>query len=82
MRLHYKGKVVNAVYGNKIAVYSENHTKHKNTVCVDNAVNEVKSVGTYKYAMLGGSLVTTAWRVLRLRMEETPSSFGGYLRIC
>jgi hypothetical protein len=27
--------------------------------------------------MLGGSLVTTAWRVLRLRMEETPSSFGG-----
>jgi hypothetical protein len=28
-------------------------------------------------SMLGGSLVTTAWRVLRLRMEETPSSFGG-----
>jgi hypothetical protein len=28
-------------------------------------------------AMLGGSLVTTAWRVLRLRMEEIPSSFGG-----
>jgi hypothetical protein len=25
--------------------------------------------------------VTTAWRVLRLRMEETPSSFGGKLRI-
>jgi hypothetical protein len=24
-----------------------------------------------------GELVTTAWRVLRLRMEETPSSFGG-----
>jgi hypothetical protein len=32
-------------------------------------------------AMLGGSLVTTAWRVLRLRMEETPSSYGGKLRI-
>jgi hypothetical protein len=31
--------------------------------------------------MLGGSLVTTAWRVLRLRMEETPSSFGGKLQI-
>jgi hypothetical protein len=31
--------------------------------------------------MLGGSFVTTAWRVLRLRMEETPSSFGGQLRI-
>jgi hypothetical protein len=28
-------------------------------------------------AMLDGSLVTTAWRVLRLRMEVTPSSFGG-----
>jgi hypothetical protein len=32
-------------------------------------------------SMLGGSLVTTAWRVLRLRMEETPFSFGGKLRI-
>jgi hypothetical protein len=31
--------------------------------------------------MLGGSLVTTAWRVLRLRMEETPSSYGGKLQI-
>jgi hypothetical protein len=30
-----------------------------------------------KRSMLSGSLVTTAWRVLRLRMEETPSSFGG-----
>jgi hypothetical protein len=27
--------------------------------------------------MLCGSLVTTAWRVLRLRMEETPSRYGG-----
>jgi hypothetical protein len=26
---------------------------------------------------LGGSLVTTAWRVLRLRMEETASRYGG-----
>jgi hypothetical protein len=32
-------------------------------------------------AMLGGSIFTTAWRVLRLRMEETPSSYGGQLRI-
>jgi hypothetical protein len=31
--------------------------------------------------MLGRSLVTTAWRVLRLRMEDTPYSFGGQLRI-
>jgi hypothetical protein len=28
-------------------------------------------------SMLGGSLVTTAWRVLRLRMEGTPSRYGG-----
>jgi hypothetical protein len=26
--------------------------------------------------MLGGSLATTAWHVLRLRMEETPSKYG------
>jgi hypothetical protein len=25
----------------------------------------------------GGSLVTTAWRVLRLRMEGTASRYGG-----
>jgi hypothetical protein len=31
--------------------------------------------------MLGGSFVTTAWRVLRLRMEETAYRYGGYLRI-
>jgi hypothetical protein len=31
--------------------------------------------------MLGGSLVTMAWRVLRLRMEETPYSYGGKLQI-
>jgi hypothetical protein len=28
-------------------------------------------------SMLGGSLFTTAWRVFRLAMEETPSNFGG-----
>jgi uncharacterized membrane protein len=27
--------------------------------------------------LLGGYLVTTAWRVLRLRMEETTSRYGG-----
>jgi hypothetical protein len=32
-------------------------------------------------AMLDWSLVTTAWRVLRLRMEKTPSNYGGKLRI-
>jgi hypothetical protein len=28
-------------------------------------------------AMLGGSLVTMAWRILRLQMEETASRYGG-----
>jgi hypothetical protein len=36
---------------------------------------------TQTRTMLGGSLVTTVWRVLRLRMEEAPYSFGGQLRI-
>jgi hypothetical protein len=31
--------------------------------------------------MLGGSLVATAWRVLRLRLEETTSRYGAKLRI-
>jgi len=31
--------------------------------------------------MLGGSFVTTALRVLRLRMEEKARRYGGYLRI-
>jgi hypothetical protein len=35
----------------------------------------------WRSPMLGGSLVTTAWRILRLQMEETPSSFGGKLQI-
>jgi hypothetical protein len=44
-----------------------------------NAFNNLK---TYHIkSMLGGSLVTTAWRVLRLRMEEMASRYGGYLRI-
>jgi hypothetical protein len=32
-------------------------------------------------AMLGVSLIITAWHVLGLRMEETPSNFGGKPRI-
>jgi hypothetical protein len=32
-------------------------------------------------AILSGSIVTTAWRVLRLRMEETASRCGGYVCI-
>jgi hypothetical protein len=37
----------------------------------------VKSFLKYVLKMLGGSLVTTAWRVLRLRMEGTASRYGG-----
>jgi hypothetical protein len=45
-------------------------------------VNHSESIKSINYmTMLGGSLVTTSWRVLRLRLEETPSSFGGKLRI-
>jgi hypothetical protein len=36
-----------------------------------------KHTGRATNPMLGGSLVTMAWRILRLRMEETPSNFGG-----
>jgi hypothetical protein len=28
-------------------------------------------------SLLGGSLVTAAWRIRRLRMEETASIYGG-----
>jgi hypothetical protein len=31
--------------------------------------------------MLGEYLVPTAWRVLRLRVEETASRYGGWLRL-
>jgi hypothetical protein len=44
-------------------------------------VSAKESLGYYELKkhkpMLGGSLVTTAWRVLRLRMEGTPSRYGG-----
>jgi hypothetical protein len=31
--------------------------------------------------MLGGCFLTTAWSVVRLRMEKTVSRCGGYLRL-
>jgi hypothetical protein len=40
-------------------------------------LNNVSYVG----AILGGSLVNTAWRVLSLRMEATLLRYGGYLHI-
>jgi hypothetical protein len=47
--------------------------------CIDVDAGILENV-LYQVTMLGGSFVTTAWRVLRLRMEETHSSFGGKLR--
>jgi hypothetical protein len=35
----------------------------------------------YFASILGGSLVTTAWHILRLRMKETVSSYGWQLGI-
>jgi hypothetical protein len=55
MRLHYKDQLVNAVYGT-IAVYFENHTKHTNTLCGQNAeLLNVKAsgTGTYSWAKKG-----------------------------
>jgi hypothetical protein len=34
-----------------------------------------------QFSMLSGSLVTTAWHILRLRMEKMASRYGGQLRI-
>jgi hypothetical protein len=48
--------------------------------CAHTSVEQLRDLYVL-YPMLGGSLVTTAWRVLRLRMEETPSSYEGKLRI-
>jgi hypothetical protein len=39
-------------------------------IYINDLYNKIKS-------MLSGSLVTTAWRVLRLRMEEMASRYGG-----
>jgi hypothetical protein len=36
-----------------------------------------KDLAAYLVATFSGSLVTTAWRVLRLRMEEKASRYGG-----
>jgi hypothetical protein len=54
-----------------------------NTLCLQKLVayRYLFQISTYLWVMLGGSLVTTVWHVFRLRMEETPSSYGGQLRI-
>jgi hypothetical protein len=43
---------------------------------ISNINNKIKII-IKDLSMLGGSLVTTAWRVLRLRMEGTASRYGG-----
>jgi hypothetical protein len=48
-RLYYKDQLIKEV----IAVYCENHTKHINLFCGDNAkLLDVKVGGTYSYPML------------------------------
>jgi hypothetical protein len=57
-----------------------NKTAHQLFVEFKKAYDSVRRELLYNIlikSMLGGPLVTTAWRVLRLRMEETPSRYGG-----
>jgi hypothetical protein len=42
----------------------------------------ISSVRNFKGSILSVATVTTAWRVLGLRIEETASRYGGQLRIC
>jgi hypothetical protein len=44
---------------------------------IDELATNSKNKNIRDLYMLGGSLVTTAWRVLRLRMEGTASRYGG-----
>jgi hypothetical protein len=40
-------------------------------------IDHLKILRGHFNAMLRGSLVTTAWRVLRLRIERSVSRYGG-----
>jgi hypothetical protein len=51
------------------------HVRGLNTVC--ECVNLHLTIFCLITAMLSGSTVTTAWRVLGLRIEETASRYGG-----
>jgi hypothetical protein len=48
---------------------------------VANILNPVQfydfDMGSTAKSMLCGSLVTTAWHVIRLRMDKTPYKYGG-----
>jgi hypothetical protein len=60
-------------------------TYNHDYTCMFRPLNDHHPVGIYielyvknvNSAMLSGSLVTTAWRVLKLRMEKTASTYGG-----
>jgi hypothetical protein len=52
-------------------------TTIKNQNLIQEKIKSRLNSGNASYPMLGGSLVTTAWRVLRLRMEGTASRYGG-----
>jgi hypothetical protein len=67
------------VYKEMIIIIIDNLERILTMVYVEHGYLFLDSIHrpVFKRTMLGGSLVTTAWRVLRLRMEGTPSRYGG-----
>jgi hypothetical protein len=65
-----KGRVIS-----RCEHFNNNLTRYK----AGNILTKSANISFYRtlLPMLGGSLVTTAWRVLRLRMEGTASRYGG-----
>jgi hypothetical protein len=61
---------------NKCAVFSDSRCKSTYAILYCNLLfTNFNCVAIY--AMLSGSTVTTAWRVLGLRIEDTASRYGG-----
>jgi hypothetical protein len=61
--------------GRKALLFADNCVAHSPDTFSLRNVKVVLSHELYQY-MLGGSLVTTAWRVLKSRKEETTSRYG------